>query len=112
MLPRLSGVAHDCAQHGQHLLLLSHRSLLPCCCCPQEKGADIYRSKGILNVAGTDDKFVFHGALDRLLTRTQRRQNQLCASQQRTSPRSSPVAAFWACSPCHPRRPSPLQACT
>ncbi|KAI7840476.1 hypothetical protein COHA_005777 [Chlorella ohadii] len=27
----------------------------------QEKGADIYRSKGILNIAGTDDKFVFHG---------------------------------------------------
>ena len=27
----------------------------------QEKGADIYRSKGILNIADTDDKFVFHG---------------------------------------------------
>ena len=27
----------------------------------QAKGADIYRSKGILAVAGTDDKFVFHG---------------------------------------------------
>ncbi|KAI3439001.1 hypothetical protein D9Q98_001413 [Chlorella vulgaris] len=26
-----------------------------------EKGADIYRSKGILNVAGTDHKYVFHG---------------------------------------------------
>lgn len=27
----------------------------------QEKGQDIYRSKGILAVEGTDDKFVFHG---------------------------------------------------
>ncbi|GAB4816668.1 hypothetical protein N2152v2_003714 [Parachlorella kessleri] len=27
----------------------------------QEKGANIYRSKGILAVAGTNDKFVFHG---------------------------------------------------
>ncbi|EFN51669.1 hypothetical protein CHLNCDRAFT_49195 [Chlorella variabilis] len=27
----------------------------------QEKGADIYRSKGILNIAGSDDKYVFHG---------------------------------------------------
>ena len=26
------------------------------CTVPQEKGADIYRSKGILNIAGTDDK--------------------------------------------------------
>lgn len=25
-------------------------------CALQEKGADIYRSKGILNIAGTDDK--------------------------------------------------------
>ena len=27
----------------------------------QEKGGDIYRSKGILSIAGKDDKFVFHG---------------------------------------------------
>jgi len=27
----------------------------------QEKGQDMYRCKGILSVAGTDDKFVFHG---------------------------------------------------
>ena len=27
----------------------------------QEKGADIYRSKGILHVAGSDDKYAFHG---------------------------------------------------
>jgi G3E family GTPase len=27
----------------------------------ERKGADIYRSKGILAVGGSDDKYVFHG---------------------------------------------------
>ena len=61
--PSIQRCSRDTVEYSWSLpttwLMLQRAATSAAACCSallQEKGADIYRSKGILNIAGTDDK--------------------------------------------------------